>query len=593
MKTIRVMGIHGLGDHRNTTWGDDWEKTVRDAFPGQDRLNLEFSFVTYDPIFEDVDISAWEAAGALWKLTRSGVGSIFRRRGFLGDISDKIRWTAGYVVAWLEDGQFQKQTRALMLDRVAQDKPDIVLAHSLGSLITYDAFTHRDAEEHDVRQVLRQASYVSLGSQIGNPFVMRNLTPGRIDPLPVRHWYHLFNKEDDVFTAPIRLPTVSNFSQVTTTFDIDGFADHSAEEYLKHRATIENVWRPVAETTIQRRSFGPARSARRKTRSRKDRRPVKRALLVGINDYPNEADRLEGCVNDVFLMSSVLQECGFAPGHIRTCLDDRATKEGIVERLEWLVDDAQPGDERVFYYSGHGATVPLVGLDNEPDRLTETLVPWDFDWSEETAITDDQIFGLYSQLPYDMRLIMMFDCCHSGGIHRDGGARARGIDPPDDIRHRAVKWDHERNMWVQRDFQPLNSGFSADIDARREFFGLDENKCRMGRAAMLRGQNEKEYEACRKQRRNAPVGPYLPLVIQACQENEFSYEYRHGVVSYGAFTWALASKLRSYRRISFKDLVDRVGVQLGELGYDQMPQVLGPGKLLNAHIPWLRDRSVR
>jgi hypothetical protein len=34
------------------------------------------------------------------------------------------------------------------------------------------------------------------------------------------------------------------------------------------------------------------------------------------------------------------------------------------------------------------------------------------------------------------------------------------------------------------------------------------------------------------------VGPYLPLIIEACQEKEFSYEYRDGATSYGAFTYA-------------------------------------------------------
>jgi hypothetical protein len=40
--------------------------------------------------------------------------------------------------------------------------------------------------------------------------------------------------------------------------------------------------------------------------------PRRRALLVGINEYPDPSDRLEGCVNDVFLMSSLLQESGYA-----------------------------------------------------------------------------------------------------------------------------------------------------------------------------------------------------------------------------------------------------------------------------------------
>ena len=586
---IKILGVHGLGDHRNTSWEHDWEQAVRRVFPGQTDGNLEFSFVNYDAIFAATDISGWETMRAVWKLGRSAVGSAFqRRRGAIGDISDRVKWTAGYVVAWVEDEGFQRRTRKLVLDRIASEKPDIVLAHSLGSLITYNAFSHDDAHKTDVATALKRTRYVTLGSQLGNPFVIRNLTPGRIEPLSVRQWYHLYNEEDDVFTAPIKLWDSDRFTQIDTRFDIDGFADHSAVAYLGHGNTVASVWQPLAAEHLDSRA-AVARPASRRRRSRAPERIKRRALLIGINAYPREADRLEGCVNDVFLMSSVLQECGFPAESIRTCLDERATAKGIIERMEWLLDDPRPGDERVFYYSGHGATIPQYGEDNEPDRHTETLVPWDFDWSPETAVTDDRIFELYSQLPFDTRLAMIFDCCHSGGMHRDGGARARGIDPPDDIRHRSIKWDAETEMWVPRDFERLNGKFSREKSALRAFFGADGATTRLGRASLIRGQSEAQYRAMKKKRDTNEFGPYLPLIIEACDESEFSYEYRHGVTSYGAFTYALASRLRRYQRITFERLINETREQLAELGYAQAPQILGPATVTQALVPWLRN----
>jgi hypothetical protein len=53
-----------------------------------------------------------------------------------------------------------------------------------------------------VARALARSRYVTLGSQLGNPFVVGNLSGGRLTGLPVRHWYHLYNSEDDVFTAP-------------------------------------------------------------------------------------------------------------------------------------------------------------------------------------------------------------------------------------------------------------------------------------------------------------------------------------------------------------------------------------------------------
>ncbi|WP_284736042.1 caspase family protein [Dongia deserti] len=549
-------------------------------------------YVTYDDIFERTKLTAWKCARAFWKLTASGVASISRRkRGVLTDVADKIQWTAGYVVAWVEEEGFKRASRQRILDAVRQNEPDIILAHSLGSLITYDAFSHDDAQEGKIRDVLKRAKYVTLGSQIGNPFVVRNITNGRIQPLDVDFWHHLYNEEDDVFTAPIRLWEGANFRQTDTRFDDAGFADHTAERYLSHPATIANVWRPISAEATGARVIG----AMPRTLARgapAPRRKTQKALLIGINNYPNEPDRLEGCVNDVFTMSSVLQECGVPPEAIRTCLDERATAKGILDRLKWLLDDPKPGDELIFYYSGHGAKIPQYGEDFEPDHQVEVLVPWDFDWTPEKAISDDQIYGLYSQLPYECRLIMIFDCCHSGGIHRDGAHRPRGLTPPDDIRHRELKWDIKSQMWVSRDFNRINETFTRQKETAIEYFGHNGATKRLGRAAMLRGLSAREYDRLKKgRRRKQPIGPYLPLIIEACGEEQLSYEYRHGAVSYGAFTFSLANILRrenaAKRSISFERLVAKTRAQLAELEYDQTPQILGPTAVRRQKVPLL------
>ncbi|MEL7487460.1 MAG: caspase family protein [Pseudomonadota bacterium] len=589
-KTLKILGVHGLGDHRNSTWEDTWTKALRGVFPSQDQISIDPVFITYDDVFEKTDISVWEATGALWKLGKSGLSSLRRDRGWLDQVSEKIRWTAGYVVAWVEDDGFQRKTRKRILDAVIEHEPDIILGHSLGSLITYNAFSHEDALSGAAEPILRKSTYVSLGSQIGNPFVVRNLTPGRIDALPVKAWRHLYNKNDDIFTAPIRLPGMANFQQVDTPFDTPGVGDHSAEEYLTHINALEGVWRPIVEDAIDGRRFSPAahRTRKPKAPARAVSRRSRRALLVGINDYPEEQDKLFGCVNDVFLMSSVLQECGFDPSEIRTCLDARATASGILERMEWLLEDPQPNDERIFYFSGHGARIPEYGENREPDHHLECLVPWDFDWSPATAITDNQIAAQYVQLPYDTRLVMIFDCCHSGGIHRDGGAKSKGITPPDDIRHREMKWDLKTSMWVPRDFTRLDRGFSRSADYKEDFFGSNGATFRLGRAVPYRGMTGAQYDRAKK-KADGPIGPYLPLILEACGESQLAYEYQHGVTSYGAFTFAIASILRRNavsNPISFQKLMELTRDQLEDLQYDQIPQILGPNNVVKANVPW-------
>ncbi|HEV7274721.1 MAG TPA: caspase family protein [Devosiaceae bacterium] len=585
---IRVLCFHGLGKHQSTNWGEQWRLAIEPAAAGAPDVRFDFRFPTYDPIFEDVEIGFADTVGALWKLASSGFSVAFQRRprGWLSDVSDRIRWTAGYVVAFVENAEFRDRTREFVLKEIASYKPDVLLAHSLGSLITYSALSHDSAE--GIEAILKKAHYVSFGSQIGNPFVVGNLTHGRVRPLEVAHWHHLYNAADDVFTAPLSLPGVPNFSQLLTPFDLPGLGDHSGEEYLGHPVTYGSFWQPLV---AQHQRSAPAKTKKtfwsRATPKKSTAR--RRALLVGIDDYPNEADRLFGCVNDVFAMSATLQDCGFEPEEIRVCLNDRATAEGILTRMEWLVDGAQHEDRLVFYYSGHGARVPEYGAFEEPDRLSETLVPYDFDWSPERSISDEIIFRLYAQLPYSVQFLMIFDCCHSGSMHRLGSNRARGIDPPDDIRHRQLKWDRKEEMWIERHFENLNSAFTDQKEDEAAFFGKEGSTMRLGRAAALRVESDATYQAAKAA--EGPIGPFLPLIIQACSEEELSYEYRHGATSYGAFTFCLTSILRQEVELTFERLVTLARERLKRLGYRQTPQILGPSIHMAAKIPFETGRG--
>ncbi|KQO84994.1 MAG: caspase domain-containing protein [Methylobacteriaceae bacterium] len=594
--SLRILCVHGLGDQRQSNWDADWSSAIKRAVGTSAGVELDFRFLTYDPIFERTDISFAETLGAFWKLARSGLGGLFRQpRGPVSNISDRLRWTAGYVVAWVEDEQFQQETRALVLDTLRDYKPDIVLAHSLGSLVTYNAFSHADAGESEAAKALASTHYVTFGSQIGNPFVLGNLTYGRVQRLAVRHWHHLYNEHDDVFTAPLKVQGVDNFNQLLTPFDLPGFGDHDAAGYLTHAVTQTSFWTPMVDLAArQSRAVGRKAVAgvNRWNRSLPTTAPTTRrkALLIGIDDYPDPANRLSGCVNDVFAMSATLQDCGFEPEQIRVCLNERATADGIISRLEWLVDGAQPGDQLVFFYSGHGARVPEYGQQEEPDRLTETLVPYDFDWTPEHGVSDEQINRFYAQLPYETHLLMIFDCCHSGSMHRDGAGRARGITPPDDIRHRQLRWNREAEMWVERDFTPLNKAFSSQAAKRQAFFGSNLATVRLGRAALLRVNDQKSYDRAKKAR-GAPIGPFLPVIIEACGEEQYSYEYRHGATSYGAFTFCLTSILRKEKNISFQKLVQLATERLERLGYNQKPQILGPAIDLDAKVPFETGRG--
>lgn len=578
---LSLLCVHGVGHAEiDSGFQQAWSKAITHAIESVDQdVQLAIDFVRYDDVFDKAELNPLTYAAAAAKLLASavvhGIGDLMPGSRGISDIPALLKWTAGMVAQWSTDEQLRKDLRALILAKVGGKSYDMVLAHSLGSLICYDAFLH------DTTDAIKDAIFVSFGSQIGNPAV-RDVFAGRIQPLACRKWYHLYNPNDHVLTYPLDIHA-DVYQQVMTPFDIPNDAlNHDATWYLSHTSTIATVWHDAAPAPVPRAMVSAAREI-----ARLAVKPTRRALLIGINDYPDPASRLEGCVNDVFLMSSVLQESGFAPEDIRVVLNDRATTQGIMDRLHWLLDGVRDGDERMLFYSGHGAQIPRYNIQGEPDHVDECLVPYDFDWSPAHAILDRQFAELYSQLPYDSYFVAMFDCCHSGGLTRDGGPRVRGLTPPDDIRHRALKWDATERMWVPRDFKPLN----RSLEKRRngaDFLGNNGATQRLGRAMMLRTKSDKDYDKARKELDH--LGPYMPILLEACQEQQLSYEYRDGVTSYGVYTYSMAAALRELRikgeNPSFKTLNDLVTEKLRRMRYNQTPNLVGAKVRCNAPVPW-------
>ncbi len=578
--SLRILCVHGVGHKEldagyRSLWVDAITSSLRQADPSSQPV---IDFVEYDDLFEKAELNFGTYAKAISELLASylahGISGTFGgARGFF-DFPQQLRWTAGMIVQWSSEESLRTQANRAVLKALSANDYDVVCAHSLGSLIAYDTFARNP-------DAIKGKYFATFGSQIGHPSV-RDVFAGYIRMIPAKHWFHLFNPDDHVFTCSLSIADAA-FTQVLTPFDIpNDVLNHNAEWYLTRTETIETLTQTVQGATPKA-LMSAARAFTRATRA-----PDKRALLIGINDYPDPANRLEGCVNDVFLMSSLLQECGFESEDVRIVLDSRATASGILERLHWLLDGVEDGDQRVLFYSGHGAQIPVYNVQGKPDHVVETLVPWDFDWSLARAITDGQFCNLYSQLPYASHFVAIFDCCHSGGMTREGGARVRGITPPDDVRHRALRWDAIEKMWVARDFASPNQAL-ADSDKGRAFLGRNGATHRFGRGVDLRTLPKREYE--KRRAALGHLGPYLPVIVEACDVDQLSFEYRDGATSYGAFTYSLVHGLRASRDIrranlDYHDLLAETAAKLKRLKYDQTPQLVGAKAVLNQEIPW-------
>lgn len=142
-----------------------------------------------------------------------------------------------------------------------------------------------------------------------------------------------------------------------------------------------------------------------------------RALIIGINKYQYIGE-LPGCVKDATNIQQTFANLNiYQYSQTRILTDEQATRQAILDGLEWLSAGGQPGDKVLFYFSGHGAQQVDKNGD-EPDGLDETLCPVDTSLTRGNMITDDEIDS-YLQRLKDRKVLVIIDACHSGTITKN------------------------------------------------------------------------------------------------------------------------------------------------------------------------------
>jgi len=139
---------------------------------------------------------------------------------------------------------------------------------------------------------------------------------------------------------------------------------------------------------------------------------ARKAVCVGINDYPGTDNDLSGCVNDANDWAAALKTRGYA---VTLLLDKAATRAKMVAELTNLVAGSAKGDNLVFTYSGHGSWIPDTN-DDEPDGRDEMLCPWDI--GQNQYLLDDDLATILAGKGEGARFFFISDSCHSGSVTR-------------------------------------------------------------------------------------------------------------------------------------------------------------------------------
>lgn len=151
-------------------------------------------------------------------------------------------------------------------------------------------------------------------------------------------------------------------------------------------------------------------------------------MCIGV-DYAGTEAELRGPVNDALRWTELITtRFDFPKANVLTMIDEypsgepvedddpsysKPTKEGILEALDWLVDDVVEGDCVLFTFSGHATQVPDY-MAPEDERLDEALCPMDweqFEWGviPQRLITDDVLHSYFAKLPPGVLLTVVLD----------------------------------------------------------------------------------------------------------------------------------------------------------------------------------------
>jgi hypothetical protein len=238
------------------------------------------------------------------------------------------------------------------------------------------------------------------------------------------------------------------------------------------------------------------------------------------------------------------QRFGFRREHMTYLRNEEATRAGIVQAVEGLIQQARPNDIVVIHYSGHGSQVRDIHND-EPSGWDNTIVPADSGRPPypNLDIPDDDIHLWLARLaqitPY---ITLIFDCCHSGSITRDAfGDRARWVEPD------------------SRSVQEIMAFSAAPISTAAQW-DLQAASREIGPSGWL------------------PLGKSYVL-IAGCRDEESSYEYTAPGAdqrSYGALTYFLCRALRSASTgTTYRDVFEGLNGQVLAYQSAQHPQIEG------------------
>ncbi len=153
------------------------------------------------------------------------------------------------------------------------------------------------------------------------------------------------------------------------------------------------------------------------------------AIHIGVNQvsadcyfslYSMVPSPLKACIEDALQFAQLSQSFQYAERYV--LLNEEATVSRLEELFGQIEKKIMAGDLLLVSFSGHGGQIPDIDYDEE-DGQDELWCLYDDIW------LDDQLYSFLSRLASGVRVLVVSDSCHSGGMNRfpfeDDTERAR------------------------------------------------------------------------------------------------------------------------------------------------------------------------
>ncbi len=177
---------------------------------------------------------------------------------------------------------------------------------------------------------------------------------------------------------------------------------------------------------------------------------------VGINHY-RSFPPLNNAVKDVEdIRDLLLKKYDVDSDSVILLANEEATKEGIIDHLDLLVDKVEPEDKLIIYYSGHGH------LDRRTGR--GYWIPQNAEKGKNSEYIRNSTIRDYVDDIGSLHTLLISDACFSGTIFVEGERRSEGA--MEDLENRPSRWAicsgrHDEQVFDGKSGE--NSPFAAAI----------------------------------------------------------------------------------------------------------------------------------